>query len=163
MTIMEKTVRDKPTKMDEYAFKELIYAIKMNPFLTDSFFDFFAAMNYLIKCFHESIRGGPQYVTTFVYHLRSMFYEELNKRIRDEKNKWDERERDHFETGDEEFDAFRRMVLNHDWYADFSDDSAVWHSAERRWHQIQEIVKAKEGIYRTFLDLRTKRHKESFK
>ena len=55
------------------------------------------------------------------------------------------------ETGDVEFDAFRKSVVNFDFTYMFSDSITVWRAGNEAEKQIRENLE-KGGIYKTFYD-----------
>lgn len=99
--------------------------------------------------------AGMRYMELFAYH----FYGGVERAIRDarsdgEGDGW-QKAREHYEkrieTGDEEFDEFRKSVMHFDPTYHYSDDITVW----RAGNDAEERIKAgveKGGIYKTFYD-----------
>lgn len=54
------------------------------------------------------------------------------------------------DTGDKEYDAFRKMVRNHDYWYFYSDDINVYNSGHETSAKIMDIVKEKKGMYETY-------------
>ena len=91
----------------------------------------------------------------FAYH----FYGGVERAIRDARSDgkgdgW-QKAREYYEkrieTGDEEFDAFRKSVVNFDFTYMFSDSITVWRAGNEAEKQIRENLE-KGGIYKTFYD-----------
>ena len=54
------------------------------------------------------------------------------------------------ETGDKDFDEFRKTVLDHDFFYSFSDDQKVWRHGETERKIIEDFVEKRGGMYRTY-------------
>ena len=99
--------------------------------------------------------GGMKHMEYFAYH----FYGKVENAVRDARSDgvgdgW-KKAREYYEeriaTGDEEFDAFRKSVVNFDFTYMFSDSITVWRAGSEAEKQIRKNLE-KGGIYKTFYD-----------
>lgn len=110
-----------------------------------------------LKYFFDCIQRTNQTVldSAFTYMRQAMFdaTKEVTDRLLKEARASAE---DRFATGDEEFDAYRKRVLNHDFYYFYSDDIRVYNAGEQRNKELSDIANEKGGIYLTFWNYRCK-------
>ena len=136
----EKMCTDVPThlSMEEGSFQELIQYEQARH-----------------KLYTIARAGGMRHMELFAYH----FYGGVERAIRDarsdgEGDGW-QKAREYYEkrieTGDVEFDAFRKSVVNFDFTYMFSDSITVWRAGNEAEKQIRENLE-KGGIYKTFYD-----------
>ena len=134
----EKMCTDVPThlSMEEGSFQELIQYEQARH-----------------KLYTIARAGGMRHMELFAYH----FYGGVERAIRDARSDgkgdgW-QKAREYYEkrieTGDEEFDKFRKTLFNYDIYWHYSDDIDVSRRGMETDRYIDECLK-KGGIYKIF-------------
>lgn len=53
-------------------------------------------------------------------------------------------------TGDKEFDEYRKAVVHHDWFFDYSDCINTWRAGNERQKKLEAIAKEKGGLYEVY-------------
>ena len=132
-------------------FEEVMREFRF-PHETDSYYDFIIAQENANQLFHFTMQKGFPWMQIYitastrkVEQLRQSAYEAM--RLADYHKKQAEIAGN---TGDEEFDNFRKACQSHDWYFSYSDDNAVW----RRGNEVEKSLMAQvgkhEGKYRDY-------------
>lgn len=119
-------------------------------FESTSYYEFFKRAKRENELEAIAWANGPYFIKCYVQEQKSIIVskarEAYNNGYNNAKSIYDSM----IPTGDLEFDKFRFMVFNHDYYYEYSDDNNVWKTGEAQRKRILEIVKEKAGIYETF-------------
>lgn len=120
----------------------------------ESFYSFMKTMEEERNLYVRARALGPRAVAEYHAIMRQSFFEEASKSYLTGKKDGIESQKEYINTGDAEFDHFRTEVIQHDWYADFSDDIKVWRRAKENLERLEGILKEKvnEPKYKMFFD-----------
>lgn len=145
--------------MDREEFFKKVEETKF-PFEVDSFHDFHIASIEYNRLFDEANRGGICFIKLLVAAIKTRQLVIINEKVQEalEKQRGSFsyiQDRD-FKTGDEEYDAFRRKCINHDWYYSYSDDGGVWKNGERVRKELEATVATKGGKYKEYWEYASK-------
>jgi hypothetical protein len=122
-----------------------------------SYMTFIRASRAEQELFRIAMAGGPRFVEALANakiqflkdieaDIRNSFNIDLSLQLTNQKNLLE----GYIETGDAEFDAFRKQVREHDYYYDFSDSATVYKHGEEQRRAIETIVREKGGLYETY-------------
>lgn len=114
---------------------------------------FFSLTDIVSKVKTMLMKGKPSDVGDlkrgFVSRFTAIEDKRVSQALSAEKDKYDRMKR-MMMTGDPEFDQFRDMVINHDFFYDYSDDNSVWRRGEAQRKAIEECAAKHGGLYQTF-------------
>lgn len=124
------------------------------PFEADSYHQLFNSVEEFGSLFDEAKRGGVHFVNIFIqgmkYRLGVFINNAVHKALENQRQYLLTAQEREFGTGDDEFDAFRRMCLTHDWHYDYTDDGAVWRRGNDQQKKLEKIVADKGGKYKEY-------------
>lgn len=119
-----------------------------------SYYSFIKAMDEERALFQRALRIGPEGVTIFFNLQKRALSKYRSTVFNDGYEKGKQALAPIVETGDDEFDEFRKYVVNHDWFYDYTDDGSVWRRGNEQRKKIEGILKQKENDpkYKIFFD-----------
>lgn len=126
------------------------------PFEADSYQELFETVEEFYKLFTEAKHGGIHFINIFLhtmkYKMGTLINNAVSKALDNQRDNLTQLAERQFKTGDDEFDSFRLMCLQHDWYYSYSDDGGVWRRGNDRQKKLEAIVAEKGGKYKDYWD-----------
>jgi len=134
-------------------FEDILWGHEWS-FMAESFHELFQRQQREQELFRLARHNGVSYMRAYA-HAQGATICRIKQEAQDISHKhlneyWSKRLQTAEDTGDAEFDEFRRWVRNHDWYYDYSDDINVWRSGRQQAEKIQAAIKKHGGKYQDF-------------
>ncbi len=94
--------------------------------------------------------NGPRYVEAYIRKMQNNIKTKIDEGHQKGFKYAEDIYASEIETGDKDFDNFRTLVKEFDWYYSFSDDINVYRKGKKAEQAILDIVADKKGIYETY-------------
>ncbi len=146
---MNKPVKPPVPRMEISEFYDLLNAHTWS-FEANSYYEFAQFSKRERELEAIAWTNGPYFVECYMRELKSELNNKYSNGYTEGYNKAKSTYEGMINTGDTEFDAFRNMVRNHDFWYSYSDDGNVYRNGEARRQEILGIVKDKQGIYKAY-------------
>lgn len=123
-----------------------------------SYFTVFAIQRQEQELFKIAVAGGPDYIKEFTIRQMATLASLLRNERHNATVKAEQQYAERIETGDPDFDKFRELVNQFDWYWRYSDSGSVRRAAAQREEHLMSIVADKGGLYQTYFYRAAKRN-----
>ena len=120
------------------------------PWECDNFSDLSESIRQEHRFTRIAFESNSDFMRAYVYAIRDKISDKVREAVREEHDRMLARLEVEAATGDAEFDAYRKDVLNHDYYYHYSDDGGVYRRGSEHAAKIKKIADEKGGIYLAF-------------